>query len=259
MYRRGQSVKVTVCELPDRRDHFGEAWNQLITHVQTQGSDLILLNEMPFSEWFCVTPHFDPATWQAAVDEHVQWLTRLEAFGSATIIASCPVTRGASRLNQGFVWNAQMGYCATHDKYYLPDEDGTWEASWYQPGNGRFDLVQTKIGNIGWLICSELWAMSRAQAYGKAGAQLLVTPRATGQSTMEKWLIGGRAAAIISGAFCLSSNRSSDSAFGGQGWVIGPDGEILGVTSQEHPFITIEIDVRQAELAKTTYPRYILE
>jgi N-carbamoylputrescine amidase len=45
--------------------------------------------------------------------------------------------------------------------------------------------------------------------------------------------------------------------FGGQGWIIGPDGEVLGLTSAENPFLTLEIDWRKADLAKKTYPRYI--
>lgn len=252
-------MKVTVCELPDNREDFGKAWNKLVSHVQEKGSDLVLLNEMPFSTWIFEKPGFDEAAWQEAVDDHQLWIERLVEFGLATVIASCPVTKGSTRTNQGFLWNTQHGYRAAHDKYYLPDEDGTWEASWYQRSDGHFDLVTTGTAKVGWLICSELWAMARAQGYGKAGAHLLVVPRATGQATGEKWLVGGRAAAIVSGAYSLSSNRISDTAFGGQGWVISPDGEVLALTSAQEPFVTVEIDLLQAERSKTTYPRYVLD
>jgi N-carbamoylputrescine amidase len=60
----------------------------------------------------------------------------------------------------------------------------------------------------------------------------------------------------------LSSNHVStpeDSVhLGGQGWIITPDGEVLGLTSPEHPFITADIELNAAELAKRTYPRYVL-
>ena len=39
--------------------------------------------------------------------------------------------------------------------------------------------------------------------------------------------------------------------------MIGPEGDILGLTSQQHPFVTIEIDLQKAEQAKKTYPRYM--
>jgi predicted amidohydrolase len=252
-------MKVTVCELSDNRTRFEEDWNRLVAHVRVNVSELVVLNEMPFSTWFGVTPNFDMAIWQAVVAEHEEWLPRLKELAGATVISSRPVTQGTTRLNEGFIWDANLGYRATHLKYYLPDEAGTWEASWYHKGDGRFELVSTPSGKIGFLICSELWALSRAQSYGKAGAHLLVTPRATGQTTVEKWLTGGRVAAIVSGAFSLSSNRISDTAFGGGGWVINPEGEVLGLTSRDRPFVTVEIDPGEAERAKTTYPRYLLD
>jgi N-carbamoylputrescine amidase len=47
--------------------------------------------------------------------------------------------------------------------------------------------------------------------------------------------------------------------FGGQGWVVGPNGQVLASTSREQPFVTVEIDLSEARLAKQTYPRYVLE
>jgi N-carbamoylputrescine amidase len=252
-------MRVTVCELNDAPTLFSGDWDKLVSHVQSNASDLVLLNELPFSPWFGVTPNFELERWQIVVAEHDKWLKRLKELGSATVIATKPVNQGLKRLNQGFVWNEKVGYQATHSKYYLPNEEGVWEASWYHPGDGSFAVVSTEFGKIGFLICSEIWAMSRAQAYGKAGASLLVTPRASGQTTVEKWLTGGRVAAIVSGAYSLSSNRVSSSAFGGGGWVISPDGEVLGVTSLAKPIITVEIELEATERAKQTYPRYILD
>ncbi len=91
---------------------------------------------------------------------------------------------------------------------------------------------------------------------------MIVTPRAKERASLEKWLVAGRSAAVVSGAFCLSSNRSGEGRntdWGGQGWIIGPDGEVLGLTSKEQPFITVEIDLSEAECAKQTYPRYVGE
>ncbi|MCA1603687.1 MAG: carbon-nitrogen hydrolase family protein, partial [Acidobacteria bacterium] len=155
------------------------------------------------------------------------------------------------------------GYRAAHLKYYLPNEDGFWEAAWYEQGEGRFIPISCSAARIGFQICTDLWFMERARAYGKAGVQLLVNPRATARTTLDKWLAGGRVAAVVAGAFCLSSNRVSNEAsgvtFGGQGWIVGPDGDVLGLTSPEQPFVTIEIDLDEAERAKSTYPRYVSE
>jgi N-carbamoylputrescine amidase len=77
----------------------------------------------------------------------------------------------------------------------------------------------------------------------------------------EKWLIAGRAAAIVGGVFSLSSNRCGlgreGVEFGGVGWVIDPEGTVLGVTSPSEPYLTIDIDLEKAVRAKTTYPRSV--
>lgn len=122
--------------------------------------------------------------------------------------------------------------------------------------------VQTQKGKIGFLICTELWFSTHAWDYGKQGVQLLVCPRATEYATVQKWIIGGRAAAILSGAYCLSSNRSWNSASSRDtsagGWIIEPEnGEVLGLTSTNQPFLTLDIDLALADRAKQTYPRYV--
>lgn len=256
-------MKVTVCELHDEPENFARDWEQLIAHVKAEASDLVLLPEMPFASWLAVSPEFDPAIWEAAVAAHDKWLMRVTELAPAIVLGSRPVNHAGRRLNQGFVWDATSGYRAAHLKYYLPNEDGYWEASWYSRGDGDFTAMECGSMKIGFQICTDLWFMERARAYGKAGTHLIATPRATPQSSVDKWLAGGRTAAVVSGAFSLSSNRAPSEKhpgnFGGQGWIIGPDGDVLGITSREQPLLTLEIDLSEAERAKSTYPRYVTE
>jgi predicted amidohydrolase len=255
-------MKVTVCELNDNPDDLAHEWEQLVAHVKTQSSELVLLPEMPFYPWFALTPAFEPNVWQSAVTAHEGWQERLPELSPAMVLGSRPVNRDKQRLNEGFVWEQPGGTRVAHHKYYLPNEQGFWEASWYDRGEGKFTLHRCGGARIGFQICTELWAMERARLYGKEGVHIIVTPRATMKASLDKWLVGGRAAAIVSGAFSLSSNRVSSGGhsvhFGGQGWIADPDGKVLGLTSREQPFTTVEIDLNAAERAKKTYPRYVL-
>jgi N-carbamoylputrescine amidase len=108
-----------------------------------------------------------------------------------------------------------------------------------------------------------LWFLHRARRYGRQGIQVLLCPRATPSGTVDKWLAGGRVAAVVSGAYCLSSNLSGKAPFGawgGMGWVIEPeDGTVIATTTPDHPFVTVEIDPTRADTAKSTYPRYVLD
>ena len=256
------NLKLTVCELPDERAAFETAWRHLIAHVRDERSDLVVLPDMPFSPWLAVSPDFSAPEWDAAVESHESWLARLADLAPAAVLGSRPVTRDGRRLNEGFAWTAGNGATAIHHKRYLPDEAGFWEARWYEPGDGSFKPADVAGARIGMMICTDMWAMNHAIDFGKAGVHLIVTPRSTGRPTVEKWLTGGRAVAIVSGAYSASSNwaaAGSDGDFGGGGWIIDPDGVPLARTSGAQPVQTISINLDAADDAKHTYPRYALQ
>lgn len=262
-------LNVTVCQLQSDPDGLRNDWERLADHVRETASDLVLLPEMPFYPWPFWRETFAPDVWQAALAAHDRWQSRLADLAPAIVMGSRPVEASDRRLNRGFFWLPDKGELQLgHDKVYLPDEAGFWEASWYTRGDGSFDVQEITLPDqaplcVGFLICTELWFMHAARAYGQAGAHLLLTPRATERRTVDKWLAGGRAAAVISGAYSLSSNhywpREKPVSLGGFGWVIGPDGEVLALTTPSNPFATVTIDLAQAERAKHTYPRYVVD
>ncbi|MBN2430027.1 MAG: carbon-nitrogen hydrolase family protein [Acidobacteria bacterium] len=257
-------MQVTVCEFSDAPERLRHEWAALVTHVRRESSDLVLLPEMPFAPWFAAARPFSDAVWAAAVRAHEEWLARLPELAPAAVCGTRPVERHGRRLNEGFLWTDPGGYEPVHHKYYLPDEEDFWEASWYARGAG--DFAPCDIGGIraGMLICTELWFGERARAYGREGATLLLCPRATPGSSRDKWLAGGRTAAVVAGAYCLSSNRGGTDERGlswsGTGWIIDPEeGDVLALTSRERPFVTLALDPQRAAAAKSTYPRYVAE
>jgi N-carbamoylputrescine amidase len=250
-------MKITVCEMPDDPAEFEGAWARLSRHVRRDSSDLVLLPEMPFFYWFCAAPKFDPEVWKKAVHAHGEWIRRIRELGAPVVLGSGPINRGGRRLNQGFVWTKE-GVKGVHFKKYLPDEPGYYEASWYHRGRGPFTPFEVLGWKTGLMICSDLWSMANARMYGRKGVQLIAVPRATGDRSVEKWVAGGKVAAVLAGAYCASSNRigkRGDASFGGRGWVIDPDGEVLGLTSGARPFVTTDIERTRADEAKKTYPR----
>ncbi len=255
-------MKTTVCQLPDDPKEFKEAWKRLAGHVQKERSELVLLPEMPFYPWVAQSKKGNPETWKKAVEAHDRWQERFTDLAPATVLGSRPVIRNGRHFNEGFIAGPDGSYTATHHKYYLPQEKWFWEASWYQRGVDNFSLHKAGEAKAGFLICTEQWVMNRAVEYGKQGVHLIATPRATELATAGKWLAGGRVCAISAGAWHISSNRSGPDQtgsfeFGGKGWIAGPDGQVLGVTTTENPFITKILDLSEAEKAKKTYPRYV--
>jgi N-carbamoylputrescine amidase len=217
---------------------------------------------MPFYPWFCARPNFDPRVWKQAVREHEQWVGRLAELGAPVVLGSRPVEKGGKRLNEGFVWTKRGGARGVHDKSYLPDEEGYYEASWYQRGDGGFELFGVSGSKAGLMICSDIWSMQHARSYGKAGAHIVAVPHAAPRPSIGKWVSAGQVVAIVSGAYCIASNRTGRGPgfdFGGSAWVIDPEGRVLGITSRKKPYVTVGVDPGIADRAKKTYPRDALQ
>ncbi len=251
-------MKVTVCELSDDQALLAAEWRSLVAHTTAARSDFVLLPEMPFYPWWMSGATVDESVWNSAVASHQEWKRQLAELQAPCVGGSFPAVRAGERINEGFLWE-DSGYVAVHEKHFLPDEAGFHEAAWYSRGNGEFQVAKARGFTFGFLICTELWSFEHAQAYGRQGAHLIASPRASVLATRDKWLVGGRAAAIVSGAFSISSNRRGASRdgtkFGGQGWMVDPDGKVLGVTSETEPFLTIDVELDHAVRAKGTYPR----
>jgi len=261
-----EEMRVTVCELRNDSADLREDWDALVSHVRAAGSDLVLLPEMPFAPWPAGTRGHDEmrqVVWQGCVDAHAEWMGRLPELAPATVVGTRPIVRGAQRLNEGFVWTPSGGLQASHIKVYLPEEEGFWEASWYDRGPRDFHVIDVNGIKIGFLMCTELWFNGHGRTYAAEGIHFLVTPRSTYVSSLDKWVAGGRAAAVVAGAYGLSSNRGGVDAagmpWGGAGWVVDPDGAVLALTDRASPFRTVEVALSTAEAAKSTYPRYVAD
>ncbi len=255
-------MRITVCELPHGGLTAGRGWQTFGTCLQEQSSEWVVLPEMPFSPWLAATRPGSPERWRSAVAVHDAWIRRLPELPVRVVLGSRPVIDGDRFYNEGFVWHQSSGYRAVHRKYYLPDEAGFWEASWYSRGQGDFDVVEVEGLRIGFQICTELWFGARSREYARQGVHLLVCPRATPAASTDKWIAGGIVAAVVSGAYCVSSNANGPNIeglpFGGSGWVMEPEeGRVLALTSEEAPMVTVDIDPAWAEQAKHTYPRYV--
>ncbi len=253
---------VTVCELPDNWTESETYWNRLINHLDQEQSDILLLPEMPFFKWITKSDKVDKRLWKKAVKAHEEWISRLNELPAKMIISSRPVLENNQNLNNGFIFTRDKGVIPVHDKYYLPNEPGYYEASWYERGKGDFDIIDINGIKIGFLICTELWFTKQARKYLSQGIDLLVCPRATPKTKVDIWVTGGKAASIVSGAFCLSSNYNGPNTaledFGGTAWIIEPErGDILGTTNPEQEFLSIDIAINRAKDAKKTYPRYV--
>lgn len=255
-------MKVTVCELRNDSEKFKEDWDQLVTHCQVNKSELVLLSEMPFHPWIANRASVDDSLKDAAVQAHEEWLQRIDELGNVIVAYSKPWIQGDKFFNTAYIWTKETGHLKAHTKYFFPEEEVFYEDTWFDREAKHFELLEVRGLKLGFLLCTELWFTEYARKYGLEGIDLLLCPRATGASSVAQWTRAGQTLSVISGGYCLSSNRAGlgegDFKWGGAGWITQPmDGALLGTTSAESPFLTIELDLARAKLAKQEYPLYV--
>ena len=260
-------MKVTVCQIDPRPSKLDTFLEGLKAHIRIEGTEFLLLPEMGFSGWLAGDkPGADAdEKWASAIRDHEQYIASLGALEAPAIVGTQPIlTSGNSRRNEAYVWTKDHPVPAGfHQKYYLPDEEGYYEHSWYDRGPKQFNTARAGDARIGVQICTELWFFEWARHYGAARVDLLCVPRATPHGNVDKWIAGGQAAAVCSGAYCLSSNlwaaQGSGANLGGGGYIIDPEGKLLARTDEDTPFASAEIDLDFARASKATYPRYVVE
>jgi N-carbamoylputrescine amidase len=257
-------VKVHVCQFDNRAEAMPGTLQRIAAHLAQHPGGLLLLPEMCFYPWLAATRQADAARWLAAVEAHAANILELGKHGAAAVIGTRPIVGDDGEFrNQAYLWTPEPRVLPLHEKYYLPDEPFYWEASWYRRGAKRFDSCEALEATIGVQICTEMWFFEWARHFARAGAELLCIPRATPHGTADKWIAGGRAAAVCSGAYCLSSNLwnppGGEADCGGPGWIISPEGEVLALTDEDNPILSLDLDLELARSAKSTYPRYVAE
>jgi len=84
-------LKITVCELRNEINTLEQEWQELLGHINSEGSDLVLLPEMPFYPWVAQTNQVDAEVWQASVKMHDRWMSRLTELTPAIVMSSRPV------------------------------------------------------------------------------------------------------------------------------------------------------------------------
>ena len=246
------ALRVTICELPDDLHRLEAALEGLTEHVRTAATELLVLNEVPFDSWFGRTPHFDRHRWDAAVERHRESLESLSV--GCTVVGTAPTEHCDRRYNRAFIRTPEGGVRWWRRKSRLPDEAPVYEASWYTEADDPPDVRSIGWADVGILTCTEIWMMDWVAELGRTGADLIATPRATAVESTENWLAAGRVAALTSGAYSVSSNRSGG-GFGGCGWIFAPDGKLVATTSAAEPFVTVDLSLDIARAAKQTYPR----
>ncbi|MBZ9891502.1 carbon-nitrogen hydrolase family protein [Mesorhizobium sp. BR1-1-3] len=255
-------MRIGFVEWPDGLQPRGSLWTDIARRVRSERPDLLITNELPFGNWIASGSRFSAVIATASIALHDQGLAALSALEVPTVLTSRPIWEEDRLANEAVVIeDGQIR--AIHRKQYFPAEPGWHETEWY--ATAARDFTTTQVGGVmaGVLLCTEAMFNEHARAYGRNGASLIALPRATGPD-YRSWQIAGAMAALVSGCYVVSSNRSGrlghqGPLFGGRGFAFAPGGRLLATTSSDRPIVTIELDAARSSRAQADYPCYVTE
>jgi predicted amidohydrolase len=227
--------------------------------ARAAGAELALLPELPLNAW-CGAE-------RQARDEDAEpdggarhQIMAAAARGAGIGLVGGAIVRAADgrRFNTALVFDAGGQLVSWYRKVHLPEEEGFWETSHYQPGPAPPEVVTAFGLPIGIEICSDVNRPELAHALAGAGACAVLAPRATEGGTFDRWRLVLRATALTSASWVLSVPRPAPEQgvpLGGPSIAIAPDGEVV-VESTER-LVTVAIEQAAVEQARRRYPGYL--
>lgn len=238
----------------------GDRLASLLGAAVDDGAEVAVLPELPLNGWAPAT------TTPSDTDAEPPDGPRQRRMAAAAAAAGIAVVGGAivrdattgARHNTALVYGADGRLVTRYRKVHLPEEDGYWETSHYEPGDDPPKAFDGLGLQAGLQICSDVNRPEGFQLLAADGATVVFAPRATPPETYERWKLVLRANAITSGAFVVSVNRprpERGASIGGPSLAIAPDGEVLAETTE--PLHVVTLDRARLDDARAAYPGYL--
>ncbi|WP_198416684.1 carbon-nitrogen hydrolase [Marinilabilia rubra] len=248
-----------------------------IREVAAKGAELIVLQELHNSLYFCQTEETDVFDLAESIPG-----PSTDKFGNlakelGVVIVTSLFEKRAPGLyhNTAVVLDKDGSIAGKYRKMHIPDDPAYYEKFYFTPGDMGFEPINTSVGRLGVLVCWDQWYPEGARLMAMKGAELLIYPTAIGwestDTTEEKarqkdaWVVSQRAHAVANGLPVISVNRvghepdpsnaTGGIQFWGNSFVAGPQGEILieAPTDMEANLIA-DIDLKRSEDVRRIWP-----
>ena len=250
---------------------------QGIHRAAQQGAQLILLQELHGSRYFCQTEelrYFDLA--ETIPGPTTDLFGQIAAELGVVIVSSLFEFRSQGVYhNTAVVLDVDGSVAGCYRKMHIPDDPGYHEKYYFTPGDLGFEPVTTSLGKLGVMICWDQWFPEAARLMALAGADLLLYPTAIGWDSrddeqeqirqQDAWLTVQRGHAIANCLPVLVCNRTGHEAdpsgcsegihFWGGSSIIGPQGEVLAQTGADCDDVLVtEVDLARTGELRQVWP-----
>ncbi len=250
---------------------------QSITRCAADGAELVILQELHNSLYFCQTEDtnaFDLA--ETIPGPSTEYFGVLAKQLNIVLILSLFEKRAAGLYhNTAVVIERDGSIVGKYRKMHIPDDPAYYEKFYFTPGDLGFQPIETSVGKLGVMVCWDQWYPEAARLMAMHGAELLIYPTAIGwessdtddekQRQREAWMTVQRGHAVANGLPVIAVNRVGHEAdpsgktngicFWGSSFVAGPQGELLALLSdKEEEVRVVTVDKTRTENVRRWWP-----
>ena len=249
----------------DREENLQKA-EGLVRQAAEQGAQIILLQELFETQYFCQTQNFAYMDLARPLSESpaVKRLSVLAKETETVIPVSFFEQYGNTAFNSVAVLDADGSVLGVYRKTHIPDGLPYAEKFYFTPGDTGFRVWNTRYGKIGVGICWDQWFPEAARSMALLGAELLCYPTAIGseptlgidsKAHWQRCMQGHAAANLIP---MLASNRigtetegESSMTFYGSSFIADETGGIVEEADRTTEAVLVHtFDLDQAALRR---------
>ena len=243
---------------------------ELVTKAAKAGANIVLLQELFETPYFCQVHDFDYFTLATSVADNAA-INHFKALAKELDIV-LPISfyekSGNTFFNSVTVIDADGEILGTYRKTHIPDGIPYAEKFYFTPGDTGFKVWDTKYAKIGVGICWDQWFPECARSMALMGAELLFYPTAIGDEptlgidSKGHWqrCMQGHAAANLMpviaanriGTETISQNgNDSTLEFYGSSFITDGRGEIIQEASKDKKeVLTATFDLDELAIAR---------
>lgn len=246
----------------------------MLEEAASKGAHVACLPELFMSEYFCQKE--DPALFDLAepIDGATCHSLAQTAKKTGMVIIGSVFERRSAGVyhNTAVVFDSNGAHAGIYRKMHIPHDPLFYEKYYFTPGDTGFKSFDTKVANVGTLVCWDQWYPEAARLTAMQGADVICYPTAIGWQPYEKeeygasqvsaWETMQRSHAIANGIFIGAVNRIGHEGakdggieFWGHSFICDPFGNVLAMGSHDaEEIVMAQCDPRLMEQTRRWWP-----
>jgi len=229
-----------------------------------QGAQLVCLQELTLSPYFCTRSDADPTAYMEDIHNGPTSTLLKKCAKEANVYITASLFENSGH-NTAIAYNPDGKIIAITRKQHIPSGEKYHEDFYFAPGDSNYPIHTIAEHKIGLPTCYDQWFPELSRIYGLKGSEILVYPTAIGseptapefdtQPIWKKAMIGQ---GIMSNNFIIAINRIGTEdglEFYGSSFISNPMGEILAIAPRNEPTVLVaQLNFEDRELWNRLFP-----